>query len=100
MTDDQILGKITTKADLLSDTFDKQGEIVLYEKGFKIDFQGKQSKAPYNYIQDMEKSGESALGKVRAKIIVFDMLGMSNTYNIAIPDQIYTILNRSWEKSK
>ncbi len=100
MTEDQILGKMTTKADLFSDTFDKQGEVILYEKGFKIEYQGKQSKAPYNYIQDMEKIGNSALGKIKARINVFDMVGMNNIYEIAIPDQIYNVLKRRWEESK
>ncbi len=95
-----MLGKMTTKADLFSDTFDKQGEIILYEKGFKIGYNGKTTKAPYNYIKDMEKVGEAALGKVKAHINVFDMLGMNNIYNIAIPDQIYSVLKRRWEESR
>ncbi|MFA5382939.1 MAG: hypothetical protein WC356_07245 [Candidatus Micrarchaeia archaeon] len=100
MVEDTLLGKIITKTDLLSNTFDKKGEVLLYEKGFKIEFEGKQSKAPYNYIQDLEKAGNAALGKVHVRINVFDMLGISNTYEITIPDQIYSVLKRRWEESK
>ncbi|MCC7552854.1 hypothetical protein KO317_04295 [Candidatus Micrarchaeota archaeon] len=100
MNEDEILGKLITKADLLSNTFDKQGEILLYENGFKIEFEGRQSKAPYDYIQNMTKTGEGALGKIKAKISVFDMLGINNEYEISIPDQIYNVLKRRWEESK
>lgn len=100
MEEDSILGKQTTKADLFSDTFDKQGEIILYEKGFKIEYNGKQSKAPYDYIQSMNKVGDAALGKIKVSLNVFDMIGMSNDYIISIPDQIYNVLKRRWEDSK
>ena len=99
-TIDEMLGKEITKTDIMNEKFDIIGNVILYEKGFKIKHEGKQTKAPYNYIKELEKTGGAALGKVMVHLTVFDMLGMSYTFDVAIPDQFYSILKRRWEESK
>lgn len=73
---------------LLSDIFGTEiGEIIIDKERISVKFKGSAFSAPLSYLREVEKVKDVQLGKVQAKIVIYDAIGMKN--------EIVAIMNES-----
>ncbi|MCD6549149.1 hypothetical protein J7K41_00335 [Candidatus Micrarchaeota archaeon] len=100
LEEDMLLGRKIERVPIYTNVIDEEGSLVFYEKGFYLNVRGDSFKTPYSYITSLERVGTGPLGRVRVRLVVYDMFGNRFDKEIVLSEMAYTKLRHMWETAE
>jgi len=94
------LGKYIETVPLYTNVMEESGKFIFYDKGFRIIHKNEDFKAPYSYITNIERIGGMTLGRVKVRLVAYDMFGNKYDMNVVMTETGYVKLKRFVENSE